>query len=76
MHATRACVKIELTPAGEQEDALPMADSHGAVPDPNAAPMHHDIHERFTALQVTIAVGLGVIAIAAGIVCGIIFVNN
>jgi hypothetical protein len=53
-----------------------MADTHSAAPDPNAAPMHHDIVERFTSLQITIAVALGGIAIVAGIVLGLTVVNN
>lgn len=44
--------------------------------DPNAAPMHHEIVERFAAAQVAVAVGLGAIAIIAGIVLGLVLVND
>lgn len=53
-----------------------MADTHGHAPDPNAAPMHSEVKERFSPRDVTIAVTLGLAAIVAGIVCGVIFVNN
>lgn len=53
-----------------------MADSQGPAPDPNAAPMHHEIKERFARVDVTICVALGLIAIVVGIVSGMIFVNN
>ena len=53
-----------------------MADSHGPAPDPNAAPMHHEIKERFSTVDVTICIVLGLAAIVAGIISGIIFVND
>ena len=53
-----------------------MADSHGPAPDPNAAPMHHEIKEQFSPVEVAICVVLGLAALVAGIVTGIIFVNN
>ncbi len=53
-----------------------MADPHEPPPDPNAAPMHHEIKERFATGDIMICVALGLIAIVAGIVSGIIFVNN
>ena len=53
-----------------------MADSHGPAPDPNAAPMHHEIKERFSPVDVTICIALGLVAIAAGIISGLVFVNN
>jgi len=53
-----------------------MADTHGHPPDPNAAPMHSEVKQTFAPLDVTIAVAFGLVAIAAGIVFGLIFVNN
>jgi hypothetical protein len=53
-----------------------MADTHGHPPDPNVAPMHSEVKESFAPLDVTIAVTLGLVAIATGIVFGLIFVNN
>jgi len=53
-----------------------MADTHGAAPDPNAAPMHHDIVDRFTNLQIAIAVGLGAVAIVLGTILGLVVVND
>ncbi len=53
-----------------------MADTHATTEDPNAAPMHHDIKEQFTRLQIAIAVSLGGIAIAAGIVFGLLLAND
>lgn len=44
--------------------------------DPNAAPMHHEIYERFTTIQIAIAVALGGIAIIAGIVLGLVLAND
>jgi len=51
-----------------------MADSH--APDPNAAPMHHEIKERFTNAQAAIAGILGGVAIIAGIVLGIVLAHD
>ena len=53
-----------------------MAETHGHAPDPNSAPMHSEVKSNFSALQVTIAVLLGIAAIAAGIVSGVVFANN
>jgi hypothetical protein len=53
-----------------------MADTHGHPADPDAAPMHSEVKESFSQLDVVICVALGLIAIAAGTICGIIFVNN
>lgn len=53
-----------------------MADTHGHAPDPNAAPTHNEVKEDFSTVDATIAIGLGLIAIVAGVVCGMIFVNN
>jgi hypothetical protein len=44
--------------------------------DPNVAPMHHDIQERFASWQVALCVALGSIAIVAGIVLGIVLQND
>jgi hypothetical protein len=46
------------------------------VTDPNAAPMHHDIREKFAVMHVAIAGALGVVAAAAGIILGIVLVND
>ncbi|MGI8424645.1 MAG: hypothetical protein ACR2NO_11155 [Chloroflexota bacterium] len=51
-----------------------MAGTHSE--DPNAAPMHHDIKERFETVQVVIAGSLGMLALIAGIVAGLLFVND
>lgn len=53
-----------------------MADSHGAVEDPNVAPMHHEIQENFSGGQVMFAVLMAVIAIAGGLIAGLTIVNN
>jgi hypothetical protein len=53
-----------------------MTDSHGHPPDPNAAPTHSEVRESFSQLDVVICVAVGLLAIAAGTICGIIFVNN
>jgi hypothetical protein len=77
-----AAYRMREVPAGETISAIQtwgarsMADSHGNVGDPNAAPMHGDIKESFSQVDVVICVALGLIAIAAGTICGIIFVNN
>lgn len=52
-----------------------MADSHGAD-DPNVAPMHLEVKERFTSLQVAIAVAFGGIAIVLGTVLGLVLAND
>lgn len=46
------------------------------VTDPNAAPMHHDIQERFASFHVVLALFLGLAASAAGIILGVILVND
>lgn len=53
-----------------------MADSHGHAPDPNTAPTRSEVKESFSQVDVVICIALGLIAIAAGTICGIIFVNN
>lgn len=53
--------------------------AHGAPhapADPGAAPMHHDLHERFTMGQMMLAWVLGGGAIIAGIILGLTVVNN
>jgi hypothetical protein len=44
--------------------------------DPNAPPMHHEIVEEFAPVHVWIAGFLGVAATLAGIVLGLILVND
>ncbi len=46
------------------------------VTDPNAAPMHHEIVETFAGIHVVIALLLGVAATVAGIVLGLVLVND
>ncbi len=53
-----------------------MAEAHGTHDDPNAAPMHHEIVERFTRAQIAFCAALGGIAIIAGIVLGIVLSND
>lgn len=53
-----------------------MADSHGHAPDPNTAPTHGEIEDSFSQVDIVVCVALGLVAIAAGVICGIIFVNN
>jgi hypothetical protein len=44
--------------------------------DPNAPPMHHEIVEQFAPVHVWIAGFLGVVATVAGVVLGLILVND
>ncbi len=53
-----------------------MADTHATSEDPNAAPMHHDIKERFSQAQIALAVALGGIAIVAGVLFGLLLAND
>lgn len=53
-----------------------MTDTHATTEDPNAAPMHHDLKERFSQAQIAFAVALGGIAIVAGVVFGLLFAND
>ncbi len=56
-----------------------MADSHGAhgeTLDPNKAPLHQDIVENFAGIHVAIATVLGLAAAVAGIICGILIIND
>jgi hypothetical protein len=52
-----------------------MAEAHGHE-DPNAAPMHHDIQERFSQGQEFFCYMLALIALVAGVVAGLTIVNN
>ncbi len=51
-----------------------MADAHGHE-DPNAAPMHHDIVERFSDGSVVFCYLLAFVALVAGIVAGLTFIE-
>ncbi len=53
-----------------------MADAHATVVDPDAAPPHQDVRDRFSSWQVTLSLVLGLVAIAGGLVSGILFANN
>lgn len=44
--------------------------------DPNTPPMHHDIVENFASVHVWLAGFLGIAATAAGIVLGLILIND
>ncbi len=46
------------------------------VPDPNAAPMHHEIVEKFSNIHVAVALTMGIVATIAGIVLGLVLVND
>jgi len=52
-----------------------MADAHGHD-DPNAAPMHHDIQEKFSPGAVLFCYALAAIALVAGLVAGLTIVND
>jgi hypothetical protein len=51
-------------------------DSHGADADPNVAPSHLDVRFDFSNVQVAFCVGLGLIAVVAGIVVGLTVTNT
>lgn len=55
-----------------------MADTHAAHghDDPNAAPMHHEIQENFSAAAVLFCYILAAAALIAGVVLGITFIND
>lgn len=54
-----------------------MADTHGhGDVDPEAAPMHHDIDERFSSFQIAAAAVMGIGALVLGVVFGIVFANT
>lgn len=58
------------------KELIPMADAHATVVDPDAAPPHQDVRDRFSSWQVTLSLVLGLVAIAGGLVSGILFANN
>lgn len=51
-----------------------MSDGHDA--DPNAAPMRQDIRTQFAAAHMAIVAAMGVLAIGAGIVFGLLLAND
>ncbi|HMO53416.1 MAG TPA: hypothetical protein PJ994_02840 [Tepidiformaceae bacterium] len=51
-----------------------MADAHGHD-DPNAAPMHHDIVERFSDGAVALCYILAFVALVAGVIAGLTLVE-
>ncbi len=52
-----------------------MADAH-AHDDPNAAPMHHDIQERFSRGQELFCYVLAAVTLIAGVFAGLTIINN
>lgn len=46
------------------------------APEPEVAPIHQDVQANFSDLLVAICVGLGAVAISAGIVLGILIAND
>lgn len=46
------------------------------VTDPNAAPMHHDVRDKFAGWQVGLAAVAGLAATVVGLVLGLTLVNN
>jgi hypothetical protein len=64
-----ATTRIEL-------DVTRMAEAHGTHDDPNAPPMHHEIVDTFTRAQIAFCAALGGVAIVAGLILGIILVND
>ena len=61
--------------AHEPEDVHGDAGHHG-YDDPNAAPMHHEIKEYFSGLEVFLAGFLCTVAVTAGIILGIVVAND
>lgn len=55
-----------------------MADSHDAhgEADPNVAPMHQDIVEKFSPGAVLFCYALAALALISGLVAGLVFVND
>jgi hypothetical protein len=53
-----------------------MAETHHGPSNPNAAPMHTDVRESFDAGAVAFCYLLAVLALVAGIVSGLIFIND
>ena len=50
-----------------------MADSHS---DPNAAPLHPEVHERFSAGAVVFCYLLAAVTLIAGVVAGLTIIND
>ena len=44
--------------------------------DPQAAPMHHEIEDRFAAIHVVICAVMGAAAAITGLILGILLVND
>ena len=44
--------------------------------DPNAAPMHHEVKDKFPGWQVALAALAGITATVVGLVLGLTLVNN
>ncbi len=44
--------------------------------DPNAAPMHHDVREKYASGHVMLALVAGLVATAVGLILGLTLVNN
>ena len=53
-----------------------VSETHATTEDPNTAPMHHEIEQRFSRFQVAFGVGLGLVAIVAGVVAGLLLANS
>ena len=54
-----------------------MADTHHDTPqDPDVAPMRQQVRERFATFHIAAATALGLIALAAGTVLGIVLAND
>ncbi len=53
-----------------------MSETHATTEDPNTAPMHHDIAERFSRLQIAFATAVGLVAIVAGVLSGLLFADS
>ena len=55
-----------------------MADSHDAHSheDPNAAPMHHEIQERFSTPAVLFCYALAALALLGGLIAGLTVIND
>jgi len=51
-----------------------MADTHAQ--DPNVAPTHYEVRERFPSLLYGLAAALGIGATALGIILGIVLAND
>ena len=51
-----------------------LSDGHDV--DPNTAPMRQDIRTQFTSAQMAIVAAMGILAITAGIVFGLLLAND